>query len=220
MRIIDADGHVAENSSFAIEAIKHWPDHVKPSTDRRLRLMIEGRNYPEDRGPGAGCPPEHGISKAPDINCRSPEGVLSDADRDHIDTMVLYPSLGLCVPSLEDPAFAAGFARLYNEWMADYCASTNGRLRGVGVTPIEHGQVAIDIMAEAKRLGLVAILVPPALKTRNLDHPDWTRSTPLRWSLGCRSAFTARRGFISRRSAWTDSPITSRCTALAFRSTR
>lgn len=72
MRIIDADGHVAENSSFAIEAIKRWPDHVKPSTDRRLRLMIEGRNYPEDRGPGAGCPPEHGISKAPDINCRSP----------------------------------------------------------------------------------------------------------------------------------------------------
>jgi len=172
MRIIDADGHVAENSSFAIEAIKRWPDHVKPSTDRRLRLMIEGRNYPEDRGPGAGCPPEHGISKAPDINCRSPEGVLSDADRDHIDTMVLYPSLGLCVPSLEEPEFAAGFARLYNQWMADYCASTNGRLRGVGVTPIEHGQVAIDIMAEAKSLGLVAILVPPALKTRNLDHPD------------------------------------------------
>ena len=120
MRIIDADGHVAENSSLAIEAIKRWPDYVKPSTDKRLRLMFEGRNYPEDEGPGAGCPPEHGISKAPDINCRSAEGVVIDADRDHIDTMVLYPSLGLCVPSLEDPDFAAGFARLYNQWIADY----------------------------------------------------------------------------------------------------
>ena len=40
------------------------------------------------------------------------------------------------------------------------------------VTPIEHGQVAIDIMREAKELGLVSTLVPPALKTRNLDHPD------------------------------------------------
>ncbi len=124
MRIIDADGHVAENPSLAIEAIKRWPDHVKPSTDRRLRLMIEGRYYPEDEGPGAGCPPEHGISKAPDIHCSSPQGVVQDADRDHIDTMVLYPSLGLCAPSLEDPDFAAGFARLYNEWIADYCAST------------------------------------------------------------------------------------------------
>ena len=65
--------------------------------------------------------------------------MLGDADRDHIDTMVLYPSLGLCAPSLEDPEFAAGFARLYNQWIADYCASTGGRLRGVAVTPIEHG---------------------------------------------------------------------------------
>src|ERR1700728_697816 len=107
MRIIDADGHVAENPSLAIEAIKRWPQYVKP---------------------GADCPPEHGISKAPDINCRSAEGVLGDADRDHIDTMVLYPSLGLCAPSLEDPDFAAGFARLYNRWISDYCASSGGRL--------------------------------------------------------------------------------------------
>ena len=98
--------------------------------------------------------------------------MLGDADRDHIDTMVLYPSLGLCAPSLEDPEFAAGFARLYNQWIADYCASSGGRLRGVAVAPIEHGQVAIDVMSEAKDLGLVATLVPPALKTRNLDHPD------------------------------------------------
>ncbi|EUA35690.1 amidohydrolase family protein [Mycobacterium xenopi 3993] len=172
MRIIDADGHVAENPTLAVEAIKRWPQYVHPSGDGTPRLVIEGRRYPEDRGPGAGCPPEHGISKAADIHCRSTEGVLTDADRDHIDTMVLYPSLGLCTPSLEDPEFAAGFARLYNQWIADYCAPSQGRLRGVAVTPIEHGQVAIDVMREAKELGLVATLVPPALKTRNLDHPD------------------------------------------------
>ena len=134
--------------------------------------MIEGRNYPESSGPGAGCPTEHGLSAAEGINCRSAEGVLGDADRDQIDTMVLYPSLGLCTPTLEDPEFAAGFARLYNEWIADYCKSSDGRLHGIAVTPIEHGDVAIDIMREAKDLGLVATHIPPALKTRNLDHPD------------------------------------------------
>lgn len=146
MRIIDADGHVAENSSLAIEAIQRWPEHVKPGRHGRLGLMVEGRNYPEDRGPGTGCPPEHGISDVPDINCQSAEGVLGDADRDHIDTMVLYPSLGLCAPSLYDPEFAAGFARLYNWWIADYCAQSGGRLRGIAVTPIEHGRLAIDVM--------------------------------------------------------------------------
>ena len=120
-------------------------------------------------------PPEHGLSTADGINYSSAEGVLGDADRDQIDTMVLYPSLGLCAPTLEDPEFAAGFARLYNQWIADYCATSNGRLRGIAVTPIEHGDVAIDVMREAKDLGLVATHIPPALKTRNLDHPDLDR---------------------------------------------
>src|ERR1700755_2667417 len=172
MQIIDADGHVAENPSFAIEAMKRWPHRVTASADGKPRLVIEGRNYPEDSGPGAGCPPERGISKASDINHSSAQGVLGDADRDQIDTMVLYPSLGLCAPSLEDPRFAAGFARLYNGWIADYCAESNGRLRGIAVTPIEHGDVAIDVMREAKGLGLVATHIPPALRTRNLDHRD------------------------------------------------
>ncbi|MBV9639412.1 MAG: amidohydrolase, partial [Mycobacteriaceae bacterium] len=147
MRIIDADGHVAEAASFAVEAMQRWPRHISPRTDAP-GLVIEGRNYPESSGPGAGCPTEHGLSTAPGINLATAEGVLGDADRDQIDTMVLYPSLGLATPTLEDPEFAAGFARLYNEWIADYCRPAGGRLRGVAVTPIEHGDVAIDIMRE------------------------------------------------------------------------
>ncbi len=172
MTIVDADAHVVEGASLALEAVRRWPEHVTFGSDGRPRLRIEGRHYPEDTGPGAGCPPEHGLSVAEGIDWGSAAGVLRDADREHIDTMVLYPSLGLCTPSLEDPAFAAGFARLYNEWIADYCRGSGGRLRGVAVTPIEHGAVAIDILHEAKRLGLVAAMIPPALKTRNLDHPD------------------------------------------------
>ena len=171
MWIIDADGHVAEGASLAMEAIQRWPEYVAPRPDGR-GLVMEGRQYPESSGPGAGCPAEHGLSTAPGINCTTAEGVLADADRDHLDTMVLYPSLGLCAPTLRDPEFAAGFSRLYNRWIADYCASSNGRLRGIAVTPIEHGQVAIDIMREAKELGLVATHIPPALQSRNLDHPD------------------------------------------------
>jgi len=172
MRIVDADGHVAEGARLTLACMERWPDKVAFRTDGRPSLMIEGRHYPEDRGPGAGCPPEHGLSVVDGIDWSTAAGVLRDADRDHIDTMVLYPSFGLCVPSLEDPTFAAGMARLYNGWIAEYCAESNGRLHGIAVTPIEHGAVAIDIMREAKRLGLVGVMIPPALKTRNLDHPD------------------------------------------------
>ena len=98
MQIIDADGHVAETPSLAIEALKRWPDHVRASTDGKARLVIEGRNYPEDSGPGAGCPPEHGISKAPDINCRSVEGVLGDADQADVILLGVDPGFGRDLP--------------------------------------------------------------------------------------------------------------------------
>jgi predicted TIM-barrel fold metal-dependent hydrolase len=172
MRIVDADAHVVEGTTFAPQAMQRWPEHITLRTDGRPSLEIEGRHYPEDTGPGAGCPPEHGITHVGGVNPFTTEGMLADADRDHIDTMVLYPSFGLCAPSLEDPRFATEFARAYNEWLADFCAGSRGRLRGIAVTPLEHGRVAIDVMREAKARGLVGTMIPPALKTRNLDHPD------------------------------------------------
>ena len=96
-------------------------EHITPRTDGA---------GPGDRGPqlsrgrAARAPaarPSTAFSTAEGINCRSAEGVLGDADRDHIDTMVLYPSFGLVHADARRPDFAAGFARLYNEWIADYC---------------------------------------------------------------------------------------------------
>jgi predicted TIM-barrel fold metal-dependent hydrolase len=170
MRFLDADGHVAEGATLAKEALQRWPEHITFSRESGLR--IEGRRYPESEGPGAGCPPQHGLSTVEGINPVTVEGMLADADRDGIDEMVLYPSFGLCAPSLEDPDFAFGFCRLYNEWIADWCSQSNGRLHGVAVAPVEHVDLAVEVMSKAKQLGLVATMIPPALKTRNLDHPD------------------------------------------------
>src|ERR1700739_4665265 len=103
MRIIDADGHVGEGASLAVEAMQRWPQHIAPRDDGR-GLVIEGRNYPEDSGPGAGCPREHGLSTADGIDHASAEGVLRDADRDHINPMGLCLGLGLGAPTLEAPA--------------------------------------------------------------------------------------------------------------------
>ena len=63
-------------------------------------------------------------------------------------------------------------ARAYNAWMADWCARGQGRFYGVGLVPIEDVATSIEIMREAKQLGLRAIMVPAVLKDRNLDHPD------------------------------------------------
>ncbi len=136
------------------------------------QILTEGRRYPEWEGPGAGCPPQHGLSDAPGINPFTVDGMLADADRDGIDQMVFYPSFGLRGPSIEDHATAVGFARLYNEWIADWCARGKGRFHGVALLPVEWVDDAITTLRAAKDLGLVCGMIPPALKRRNLDHPD------------------------------------------------
>ena len=172
--IVDADAHVLEGGSLAVEMLARWPEHVKfqKGEDGMGGLYIEGRRYPETRGPGAGCPPEHAMTTAEGANPFSVEGMLADADRDHIDRMVLFPSLGLAVPSFEDLRFAAEFSALYNEFIADWCRQSQGRLFGVAVVPSEDTEASIKLLHEARAAGLVCTMLPPALRERNLDHPD------------------------------------------------
>ena len=172
LAVVDADGHVVEPVEFFGELFQRFPDHVTLRNDTKLGVLIEGRPYPDYEGPGAGCPPEHGLSEAPGVDPRTVDGVLANADTDGIDEMVLFPSFGLCVPTLEDPGLGAGLARMYNTWAAEFCAKSQGRLHAAAVVPIEHVEESITVMTEAKELELVCTVLPPALKSRNLDHPD------------------------------------------------
>jgi predicted TIM-barrel fold metal-dependent hydrolase len=173
---IDADAHVVEGIPFAVEALQRWPERVKleRTPEGTPVFSIEGRRYPEATGPGAGCPPQHGLcTQAGDPH--SPAGVVADADREGIDRMVLFPSLALGVPAYRDLGFAAEFARLYNSFIADYCRKGHGRLFGAAVVPLEDVGASIAILGEARAAGLVCAVVPPALRERNLDHPDLDR---------------------------------------------
>ncbi len=174
--VIDADAHVVEGASFMVAALERWPDKIRFTTaDGTVRVEVEGRRYPEPTGPGAGCPPEHGLSQAPGINPGSQRGVLADADREGIDRMVLFPSFGLGIPSYRDVAFGAAMASFYNEWVAEWCRAGEGRLYAAAVVPIENIEASIQTLRQAKDLGLVCATVPPALRERNLDHPDLDR---------------------------------------------
>jgi predicted TIM-barrel fold metal-dependent hydrolase len=193
-QIIDADAHVVEGASFFQQAFARWPELVKfqVGRDGKGGVVIEGRRYPEPEGPGAGCPPQHGLSNAPGIEPSTLEGMLRDADREGIDRMVLYPSMGLAAPTRRDPRVAAEFSALYNGYIADWCKRSGGRLFGVAVVPIEEVSTSIRMLAEAKQQGLVATLVPPALRERNLDHPDlepfWAAAADLDMPLGVHGA--------------------------------
>jgi predicted TIM-barrel fold metal-dependent hydrolase len=169
--IIDADAHVIEGRELLGELMQRYPEHIRMSGHGEDgALVIEGRPYPQSRGPGAGCRPDEGLAQGVDPFTLA--GVLRDADRESIDRVVFFPSVALGLPGFTDLAFAAEFARLYNRWLADYCREAAGRAYGVAVLPIEDVGRSIALVREAKDLGLVAAMVPAVLRERTLDHPD------------------------------------------------
>ena len=149
--VVDSDAHVVEGSSFMQEMGERFPDKVRFTIgEKGPSLVIEGRPYPEDHGPGAGCPPAEGLCLDRGINPFTPEGILADADRDGIDTMVFFPSAALGLPGFHDQIFAAEMARSYNRWLATLCSHNPKRLRGVGLVPIEDVATSIRILDDVK----------------------------------------------------------------------
>lgn len=174
MHVVDADAHVVESRELIAELMQRFPDKIRFSepSDGDTALFIEGRPYPQSKGPGAGCRAEEGMCLDRGANPFSPQGILADAEKDGIDRLVFFPSAALGLPGFVDLAFAAEFARAYNRWMAEYCGQGQGRFFGAALVPIEDVSSSIKIMAEARKLGLVATMIPAVLRERNLDHPD------------------------------------------------
>src|SRR5947208_1970775 len=173
-RVVDSDAHVIEGQELMAELLARFPDQIRMARpdEEGAALVIEGRRYPNASGPGAGCHAKHGLCLDRGASPFTAEGVMRDADREGIDAMVFFPSAALGLPAFTDLAFAAECARLYTRWLAGYCGQFPRRMFGVGLVPIEDVATSIRIMREARELGLVAIMVPAVLRTRNLDHRD------------------------------------------------
>ncbi len=91
----------------------------------------------------------------------------------------VFPTVGLYVWMLTDPAVGAASCRVYNEWIADGLARSP-RFKCAGLVPawnIEDAVAEVERVADA---GLGAIMLP-AVATPDWNHRTWT---PL-WSAIC-----------------------------------
>jgi hypothetical protein len=66
-----------------------------------------------------------------------PHARIADMDMEGIDAAILYPTIGLWVPTIKDPVLAAADSRAYNRWLADYCKPYPDRLLGA---PAKRGK--------------------------------------------------------------------------------
>ena len=73
-------------------------------------------------------------------------------DSEGIDIAVMYPGLGLKLGAIQDPDLAVASCQVYNDWVAQWCATAPGRLVGTGALtrPPDSGTAAIRATSISK----------------------------------------------------------------------
>jgi uncharacterized protein len=97
---------------------------------------------------------------------------LACMDELGLDTQVVFPSLWLgCLA--ENVELEAALARSYNQYMANQCAESGGRIFYAAIIPWRRPDMAVQEMRRVKSLGSVAGIFARGLEwDRPLTHPD------------------------------------------------
>ncbi len=102
-----------------------------------------------------------------------PDLRIKDQDRDGVQAEVLFGILG-AGERLADPPAAVEMMRIYNAWLADFCATHPDRFAGLASIPSHDVPAAVaEIERVAKRGQLRGLEVANSVHLKPLFHPDW-----------------------------------------------
>lgn len=192
---VDADGHVLEPRDT-------WIKYLEPRyRERAIRidhdakgnevLLIDGKSLEAVHGrlaalggvemdPAAlletgrynyevGCPP----------GSYDPAARLAVLDAEGIDTVLLYPTIGICWEGhVQDAGLAHAYTEAYNRWLVDFCSHEPRRLIPIAHLNLLDVDLAIKEMRRARAAGCRGIYISPdmyARGRRRFDDPALDR---------------------------------------------
>jgi predicted TIM-barrel fold metal-dependent hydrolase len=89
-----------------------------------------------------------------------PDAHLIDNERDGVWGSVLYPSVALMLYGIDDADAVVRLARIYNDWLAEWCAHAPGRLRGIALLDVVDVDAAVAELARTRARGLAGAAIP------------------------------------------------------------
>ena len=132
-----------------------------------------------------------------------PADRIAHCDKEGLDGVVLYPTIGLVWPcAVEDPELADAYARAYNRWLADFCrdsrAGSSRSLSSVCSTrssrPASCAALSPTVAAPASssrsrgtgfrtvtRISTRSGQPPRTSACRSASTPATSRASPIRW---------------------------------------
>ncbi len=187
LSVVDADGHLCEPARL-------WEDNLPPRLrEQGIRLRWnEQTGYDEclveermatDRGlVGLGNAGESfdEFGRGRHYEDLNPAGFdarerVKVLDAEGIDVAVMYPGLGLKLGAIRDQDLAVESCKVYNDWLAEWCAQSRDRLVGVGALPLQDPKRAAEEARRIAQLGLKAGFARPnAYNDRPLHHRAYT----------------------------------------------
>jgi predicted TIM-barrel fold metal-dependent hydrolase len=188
-RVVDADGHVLEPADT-------WLRYIDPSyRDRAIRidtdpegyevLLIDGRSLKTLRGQlgslgGIEMDTERLLTRGQVTYAEgSPAGGydplarLAVMDAEGIDSVLLYPTIGICWEGhVVDPGLATAYTRAYNRWLVEFCQTDRRRLHPVAHISLLDPDGAVEETLRARADGCVGVFLSPDVAARGGRHFD------------------------------------------------
>ncbi|HZV97173.1 MAG TPA: amidohydrolase family protein [Candidatus Nitrosocosmicus sp.] len=187
--VVDADGHVLEPADT-------WEKYIDPAyRDRAIRiardeqgyevLLIDGQPLKTLRGAlgalgGIEMDTTRLLTRGQMTYAEgSPAGGYDPVERlrvmdgEGIDSVLLYPTIGICWEGhVSDGGLATAYTRAYNRWLADFCRTDPRRLHPVAHVSLLDPEGAVQETIRARRDGCVGIFLSPDLAARGGRHFD------------------------------------------------
>ena len=187
--VVDADGHVLEPADT-------WLKYIDPAyRDRAIRiaqdeqgyevLLIDGRPLKTLRGHlgalgGIEMDTTRLLTRGQMTYAEgSPAGGYDPVERlrvmdtEGIDSVLLYPTIGICWEGhVTEGGLATAYTRAYNRWLVDFCRTDPRRLYPVAHVSLLDPEGAVLETIRARRDGCVGIFLSPDLAARGGRHFD------------------------------------------------
>jgi predicted TIM-barrel fold metal-dependent hydrolase len=205
---IDADGHILEPPDL-------WEKYIDPKyRDRTIRIRKghDGLEVLEINGApakyirpgqlaqfGAMGRGEEVLTPHPDrtyvgmapFGSMDPKERIARMDEEGLEKAIVYPSLGLIweAEDVGDLELEAAYARAYNRWVEEFCASSGGRLLPIAHISFGDGQEAARELERSVKNGAKgAFIVPFTPTNKSHAHPDydpfWAKAQELNVPVG------------------------------------
>ncbi|NKB75510.1 MAG: amidohydrolase family protein [Gammaproteobacteria bacterium] len=185
LTVIDADAHKLENPAVFF-------DFIEPKYRDRVGLIVDSlgdqRVRIADYNPETGkndleriFPQAKGLGKG-GFRSLHPETTLGaifnrerirQMDDEGVDVHVLFGTFNLTLSCLIDVDMAISLCRAYNDYISADCQGFEGRIKPVGVIPLQDVDFAVTEMRRCvEELGMVSVSCSPSMPIPHPKAPD------------------------------------------------